>query len=81
MNIILRTALLTPVMIVVSFTLTITTSLKLSLIILSTVPIIIGGVVLVGKISQPISERQQASLDNLNRIFRENLTDACHSRI
>ena len=74
MNIILRTALLTPVMIAVSFTLTITTSLKLSLIILSTVPIIIGGVVLVGKISQPISERQQASLDNLNRIFRENLT-------
>ena len=40
MNIILRTALLTPVMIVVSFTLTITTSLKLSLIILSTVPIL-----------------------------------------
>ena len=70
MNIILRTALLTPVMIAVSFTLTITTSLKLSLIILSTVPIIIGGVVLVGKISQPISERQQASLDNLNRYFR-----------
>ena len=50
LNIILKTALLTPVMIAVSFTLTITTSLKLSLIIISTIPIIIIGVVLVGKI-------------------------------
>lgn len=74
MNVILRTALLTPVMIVVSFALTISTSMRLSLIILSTVPIIILEVVLVGKISKPISERQQGSLDAINRIFRENLT-------
>lgn len=73
MNVILRTALLTPVMIAVSFALTISTSLRLSLIILSTVPIIIFGVALVGKISKPISERQQSSLDSINRIFRENL--------
>ena len=74
LNIILKTALLTPVMIAVSFTLTITTSLKLSLIIISTIPIIILGVIIVGKISTPISERQQSSLDSINRIFRENLT-------
>lgn len=74
LNVILRTALLTPVMILVSFTLTITTSLRLSLIIISTIPIIIFGVILVGKISAPLSERQQTSLDSLNRIFRENLT-------
>lgn len=74
LNIILRTALLTPVMIFVSFTLTLTTSLKLSLIILSTVPVIIFGVVMVGKVSAPLSEKQQSSLDGLNRIFRENLT-------
>ncbi len=74
MNVILRTALLTPVMIVVSFALTIATSLRLSLIIISTVPIIILGVVFVGKISKPISEKQQSSLDSINRIFRENLT-------
>ncbi len=74
MNIILRTALLTPVMIVVSFALTISSSLDLSLIIASTVPIIVIGVVAVGKASAPISERQQGSLDRLNRIFRENLT-------
>ena len=67
-------ALLTPVMIVVSFALTISSSLELSLIIASTVPIIVIGVVAVGKASAPISERQQGSLDRLNRIFRENLT-------
>ena len=74
LNVILRTALLTPVMIAVSFTLTITTSLRLSLIIISTIPIIILGVVIVGKVSSPISEKQQSSLDSINRIFRENLT-------
>ncbi len=74
LNIILRTALLTPVMIIVSFTLTIVASLDLSLIIASTVPVIIIGVLIVGKISGPISERQQKSLDGINRIFRENLT-------
>lgn len=74
MNVILRTAVLTPVMIVVSFMLTVRTSLDLSLIVISTIPLIIIGVVIVAKISSPISERQQASLDSINRIFRENLT-------
>ena len=74
MNIILRTAMLTPVMIVVSFTLIIMSSVKLSLIIAATVPFIILGVILVAKISGPVSERQQTTLDGLNRIFRENLT-------
>ncbi|HIW18231.1 MAG TPA: ABC transporter ATP-binding protein/permease [Candidatus Faecalicoccus intestinipullorum] len=74
LNVILRTALLTPVMIFVSFTLTIRSNFNLSLIIASTVPVIVLGVFLVGKFSSPISERQQASLDRLNRIFRENLT-------
>ena len=74
MNIILRTAMLTPVMIVISFTLIIMPSVRLSLVIAATVPFIILGVVLVAKISGPISERQQTALDGLNRIFRENLT-------
>ncbi len=74
LNVILRTALLTPVMFFVSFTLTVQSNLQLSLIIASTIPLIILGVVLVGRFSEPISERQQGSLDRLNRIFRENLT-------
>lgn len=72
-NVLLRTALLTPVMIIVSFSMTIMTSVKLSLIILATIPLIVGGVFLVAKISGPMSEKQQSSLDLLNRISRENL--------
>lgn len=74
LNVILRTALLTPVMVIISFTLTIRASLSLSLIIASTVPVIVIGVIIVAKISGPISDRQQKSLDAINRIFRENLT-------
>lgn len=74
MNVLLRTALMTPIMFIVSFILTLQTSLELSLIIAATVPIIILGVVLVAKWSKPISEKQQRSLDTMNRITRENLT-------
>lgn len=73
-NILLRTALMTPVMAILSMVMTIRASLPLSLVIGSTIPIIVIGVVLVGKYSEPISEKQQASLDSLNRISRENLT-------
>ncbi|MCD8027236.1 MAG: ABC transporter ATP-binding protein/permease [Erysipelotrichaceae bacterium] len=73
-NTLLRTALLTPVMVIVSFTLTLTTSLDLSLIIVATLPVIIVGVIIIARLSQPLSMHQQASLDILNRISRENLT-------
>ena len=55
-NVLLRTALLTPVMLAVSFAMTIRTSVPLSLIILATIPLIVLGVLLVGKISGPLSE-------------------------
>lgn len=74
LNVILRTAMLAPVMIVVSFSLVIMSSVRLSLIIAATVPFIILGVVVVARISGPVSEKQQTALDGLNRIFRENLT-------
>lgn len=73
-NMILRTALLTPIMLIVSFILTFTTSLDLSLVIASTMPIIILGVVVVTKIAEPMSQKQQKALDFLNRVSRENLT-------
>ncbi len=73
-NVILRTALLTPVMLGLSVFLTIRTSLELSAILAGTFPIIILGVVLVAWMSHPISQKQQKSLDGLNRISRENLT-------
>jgi len=73
-NVLLRTALLTPVMAILSMIMTIRASLPLSLVIGSTIPFIIIGVYLVAKFSEPISEKQQESMDALNRISRENLT-------
>ena len=73
-NVLLRTALMTPVMIVFSMVMTVRASLQLSLIIGATIPIIVIGVIIVAKVSEPISENQQKSVDGLNRIFRENLT-------
>ena len=74
MNILFRTALMTPVMIIVSFVLVLRTSFNLSLIILATVPVIILGVILVARFSKPISENQQLSLELINRISKENLS-------
>lgn len=73
-NVILRTALLTPVMIAVSFVMTLKTSLDLSLVIVATLPLVIIGVIIVAVVSEPMSQKQQNSLDQLNRISRENLT-------
>lgn len=73
-NVLLKTALLTPVMLVISFIMTLRTSLDLSLIIAGTLPLIIIGVVIVAYVSKPMSKKQQSSLDKLNRISRENLT-------
>lgn len=73
-NVLLRTALMTPIMFTFSFIMTARASLPLSYIIAATIPLIILGVVVVAKITKPISENQQSSLDDLNRISRENLS-------
>ena len=51
---------------------TMRTSLELSLIIAATLPVIVVRVIVVAKISEPMSQKQQLSLDRLNRITREN---------
>lgn len=73
-NVLLRTALMTPIMFIFSFIMTARASLPLSYIIAATIPLIILGVVVVAKITKPISENKQSSLDDLNRISRENLS-------
>lgn len=73
-NVLLRTALLTPVMMIFSMIMTVRASLTLSMVIGGTIPIIIISVIIVAKVSEPISEAQQRSIDGLNRISRENLT-------
>lgn len=73
-NILLRTALLTPVMMVASICLVLKASARLSLVILVTIPVIILGVVIVARVSEPISEKQQEALEWINRISKENLS-------
>ncbi|MEG2871309.1 MAG: ABC transporter ATP-binding protein [Clostridium sp.] len=73
-NVLLRTALLTPIMILISMFMVIRTSLTLSMVIGGCIPIICLGVFLIAKTSNPISSKQQQGMDALNRIARENLT-------
>ena len=74
LNTILRSALMTPVMICVSVMLILKISLNLSYVVLATIPIVILGVIIVAKVSEPISENQQSSIDRINQILRENIT-------
>lgn len=73
-NVLLRTALLTPIMVVISVIMTMRTSMELSLIIAATLPVVVVGVIVVARISEPLSQKQQSTLDRLNRITRENLS-------
>ena len=72
-NVLLRSAMVTPLMILFSFSLTFTTSIPLSLVILATLPMILLGVLGVTRAARPLSIRQQERLDELNRISKENL--------
>ena len=49
-------------------------SLPLSYIVLLTIPFILIGVFAVAKVSEPISENQQNSIDRINKILREHIT-------
>ena len=73
-NTLLRTALLTPIMFLVSVIMILKTNLSLSIVLGITIPFIILGVLIIAKLSAPMSETQQKRLDKLNRISRENLT-------
>lgn len=73
-NTLLRMALLTPIMFIVSLIMILRTSAKLSLILVGAIPLIIIGVFVIAKFSSPLSKRQQDNLDKLNRVSRENLT-------
>lgn len=74
LNVILKSALLTPVMMCVSVMLILKISLELSYVVLATIPVVILGVIIVAKVSEPLSENQQKSIDHINQILRENIT-------
>ena len=73
-NTILRMAMICPVMFFISLIMILKTSVRLSTILVVTLPLIVLGVFLIAKTSHPWSQTQQKNLDRLNRISRENLT-------
>jgi ATP-binding cassette subfamily B multidrug efflux pump len=73
-NLLFRTALLAPVMIIISVFMTIKTSINLSMVIGGSFPFIVAGVIIIAKLTNPLSEKQQKGMDRLNRISRESLT-------
>lgn len=74
MQSILRTGLMTPMMFVVSLYMVMRTSTQLGLYVLGALPILLIAVIAIAKISEPLSTKQQANLDKINGILRENLS-------
>ncbi len=74
LNTLLKSSLISPIMLLVSVILIIQTSLPLSFIVLGTIPFILIGVIIVFRIAGPLSQKQQTSLDQINEILRENMS-------
>lgn len=73
-QLLLRLALMTPIMILSSIILIVQTNLTLSSVMAISIPVIVIGVIVIAKMSAPLSEKQQTLLDKINRIVRENIT-------
>jgi len=74
MQSILRTGLMTPMMFVVSLYMVMRTSTQLGLYVWGAWRILLMAVIAIAKISEPLSTKQQANLDKINGILRENLS-------
>lgn len=70
----MRTALMAPIMIISSVFFIVRTSPSLSLVMLASLPVIVIGVLIIAQLSKPLSIRQQKLADTVNRIMRENIT-------
>lgn len=71
---ILRLGFMTPMMFAVSLYMVFRTSPGLSWYVLGALPVLLVAVVLIAKISDPLSTKQQKNLDKINSILRENLS-------
>lgn len=70
----LRMGLNSPIMIFASMTIILRTNTTLALVMSISVPFILLVIYSVGKLSGPLSRKQQTLMDSLNRITRENIT-------
>lgn len=71
---ILRMGFMTPMMFIVSLYMVMRTSPTLGWYVLGALPILLISVVLIAKLSEPLSNAQQKNLDSINGILRENLS-------
>ncbi|MGX6962551.1 ABC transporter ATP-binding protein [Vagococcus xieshaowenii] len=74
LGMVLRTGFMTPMMFIGSMVMIVSQNASLAKYVLMCLPILILGVYVIAKFSEPLSKRQQSSLDKINRIVRENLT-------
>lgn len=74
LQMVLRQGMMTPIMFISSFIMIVRTSSSLSYVVLIAIPFLFAIVWLIAKRSEPLSETQQANLDNINQNLRENLT-------
>ncbi|MFE2776569.1 ABC transporter ATP-binding protein [Aerococcus urinaeequi] len=74
MEMTLKQGLVSPMMLIFSIIMIFSISPALGIYVIPVSIIIILSVIFIAKYTLPISEKQQASLDNINRILRENIT-------
>lgn len=74
MEMTLKQGLVSPMMLIFSIIMIFSISPRLGIYVIPVSIIIILSVIFIAKYTLPISEKQQASLDNINRILRENIT-------
>ena len=74
LQMLLRLGMMTPIMFIASFLLIVRTSPSLSLTVLIAIPFLFAIVWFIARKSEPLSEKQQKSLDHINQNLRENLT-------
>ena len=74
MEMTLKQGLVSPMMLIFSIIMIFSISTALGIYVIPVSIIIILSVIFIAKYTLPISEKQQASLDNINRILRENIT-------
>ena len=71
---ILRLGFMTPVMFIASLYMVMRTSPSLGMYVLGALPFLLLAVVGIARLSEPLSKKQQKSLDGINGILRENLS-------
>ncbi|MGO2099554.1 ABC transporter ATP-binding protein [Vagococcus salmoninarum] len=74
LGMLLRTGFMTPMMFTASLYMIMRESVSLSKFVFFAIPLLLIGVVILAKISEPLSEKQQKNLDKINLILRENLS-------